>query len=46
MGSNPIDQAEPPPVPTPDPQPPTPEEAGRLGAEAWGRDPDWGWSSG
>ena len=42
MGSSPMDQAEPPPVPAPDPQPPTPEEAARLVAEAWRRDPDWG----
>lgn len=39
---SPMGQAEPPPVPAPDPQPPTPEEAARLVAEAWRRDPDWG----
>ena len=39
---SPMAQAEPPPVPAPDPQPPTPEEAARLVAEAWRRDPDRG----
>jgi integrase len=41
VGSNPVQQAEPPSVPKADPQPPTPEQAAAIVIEAW-KDPDWG----
>lgn len=41
LGTNPIDQAEPPSPARPDPQPPTPDQAARIATEAW-RDLDWG----
>jgi integrase len=41
LTSNPIGRAEPPPAPKAQPRPPSPEEAGRILAEAWA-DPEWG----
>lgn len=41
IGSNPVKQAEPPPLPKPDPQPPTPGQAAKIATTAW-NDPDWG----
>ncbi len=41
IGTNPIDQAEPPAPGRPDPQPPSPEQAARIATEAW-KDLDWG----
>lgn len=41
IGTNPIDQAEPPAPGRPDPHPPTPEQAARIATEAW-QDLDWG----
>ena len=41
LGTNPVDQVDPPAAGTPDPQPPSPEQAARIANEAW-RDPDWG----
>jgi hypothetical protein len=41
IGTNLVEQAEPPAGGRADPQPPTPEEAARIVTEAW-RDPDWG----
>ena len=41
LGTNPIEQAEPPTAGRTDPRPPTPEQAARIANEAWA-DPDWG----
>lgn len=41
VGSNPVRQAEPPPLPKADPQPPTPAQAAKIAAAAW-TDPGWG----
>ena len=40
IGTNPIDQAEPPAQPKPNPRPPTAEQAARILNDAW-KDPDW-----
>jgi len=41
IGTNPIEQAEPPPAGRTDPRPPTPHQAARIANEAW-TDVDWG----
>lgn len=41
VGTNPMEQAEPPTAGRTDPRPPTPEQAARIANEAW-TDPDWG----
>jgi integrase len=41
LGTNPMEQAEPPAAGRTDPRPPTPEQAARIANEAW-TDPDWG----
>jgi site-specific recombinase XerD len=41
LGTNPLEQAEPPAPARTDPRPPTPEQAARIANEAWS-DPDWG----
>jgi integrase len=42
LAFNPMDAAQKPRLPAPDPDPPTSEEAARIVAAAWARDPDWG----
>ena len=41
LGTNPLDESEPPPTTRPDPTPPTVEQAAWISAAAW-KDPGWG----
>jgi integrase len=41
IGTNPVQQAEPPPIPRADPQPPTPAQAAAIVTKAW-TEPNWG----